>query len=65
MIAAGLGLAVLPREAVIPYAGAGRLVMVPLDEEWSVRHFVIVARPAPLLSATGSLLARFLAGTHA
>jgi DNA-binding transcriptional LysR family regulator len=60
IIAAGLGLAILPREVAVPHAGAGRLALVPLGEAWAVRRFVVVTRPAPLKSATASLLAEFL-----
>lgn len=53
LVAAGLGLAILPREAATPHAGAGRLALVPLDEPWSVRRFV-VARRAPALQSVGA-----------
>lgn len=60
LVGAGLGLAILPREAVTPHAGAGRLVFVPLAETWAVRKFVVVARAAPLCSASARLLAKHL-----
>jgi DNA-binding transcriptional LysR family regulator len=60
IVAAGLGLAVLPREVVIPHAGAGRLALVPLDEPWAERHFVIASRPDPVRSAAARLLAGHL-----
>jgi DNA-binding transcriptional LysR family regulator len=60
MVAAGLGLAILPLEAATPHAGAGRLALVPLAEPWSVRRFVIVSRAAPLLSNAARLLAESL-----
>lgn len=60
MIPAGLGLAVVPREAASPQAGAGRLALVPLAEPWAVRRFVLVMRPAPLVSAATALLAQAL-----
>ncbi|MDE1948491.1 MAG: LysR family transcriptional regulator, partial [Burkholderiales bacterium] len=60
LVAAGLGLAILPREAAAPYTGAGRLALVPLDEPWAERRFVIVARPAPLSSSLARLLADHL-----
>ena len=56
LVAAGLGLAVLPLEAATPHAGAGRLAFVPLAEPWAVRRFVLVARAEPLLSASARLL---------
>lgn len=60
IVAAGLGLAVLPREVAVPHAGAGRLALVPLNETWAVRRFVIATRPEPLRSASARLLAQFL-----
>ncbi len=60
LVAAGLGLAILPREAAAPHAAAGRLSLVPLAEAWALRQFVIVSRPQPLLSASAALLAAFL-----
>lgn len=64
IIAAGLGLGVLPREVAVPHAGAGRLALVPLAEDWAVRRFVVATRPAPLRSATASLLADDLAAAQ-
>lgn len=60
LIAAGLGLAIVPREVPVALAGAGRLVLVPLAEPWAERRFVVVTRPAPLGSASARLLAGFL-----
>jgi len=60
IVAAGLGLAVLPREVAVPHAGAGRLALVPLSEPWALRRFVVVTRPAPLQSASARLLAQHL-----
>ena len=60
IVAAGLGLAVLPREVAVPHAGAGRLALVALSEPWAVRRFVIASRPEPLLSASARLLAEHL-----
>jgi DNA-binding transcriptional LysR family regulator len=60
IVAAGLGLAIVPREAAAPHAGAGRLSLVPLADPWARRQFVIVSRPRPLLSASAALLADFL-----
>ena len=57
IVGAGLGLAVLPLEAAAPHAGAGRLSLVPLAEPWALRQFVVLARPAPLVSlAAGKLI---------
>jgi DNA-binding transcriptional LysR family regulator len=62
LIAAGLGLAIVPREVPVALAGAGRLALVPLAETWAERRFVVVTRPAPLASASARLLAEFLRG---
>ncbi|MFO1287484.1 MAG: LysR family transcriptional regulator [Rubrivivax sp.] len=60
MVAAGLGLAVMPLEAATPHAGAGRMALVPLSDAWAVRRFVVVTRSAPLLPAAARLLAESL-----
>jgi len=60
IVAAGLGLAVLPREVAVPHAGAGRLALVPLTDAWAVRRFVVATRPEPLRSASARLLAQYL-----
>lgn len=60
VVGAGLGLAILPREAVTPHGGAGRLVFVPLAEPWAVRRFVVITRAASLASASARLLAEHL-----
>lgn len=56
IVAAGLGLAILPREAAAPHADAGRLSLVPLLDGWAQRQFVLATRPEPLLSASARLL---------
>jgi len=60
IVAAGLGLAILPREAISPTAGATGLVMVPLTDAWAVRRFVICSRAVETLSATSRLLTAHL-----
>lgn len=54
IVGAGLGLAILPREAIAPHAGASGLVMVPLAEAWAARRFVICSRAE--VSPTARLL---------
>ena len=44
IVGAGLGIAVLPREATAPHVSARRLAMVPLAEPWAVRRFVVCSR---------------------
>jgi DNA-binding transcriptional LysR family regulator len=60
IVAAGLGLAILPREVPVPLAGTGRLALVPLSDSWAERRFVVVTRPEPLRSQSARLLAEHL-----
>lgn len=60
LVAAGLGLAILPLEAATPHAGAGRLALVTLDEPWALRRFVVAARAPALMSPASRLLAEHL-----
>jgi DNA-binding transcriptional LysR family regulator len=52
IVAAGLGLAVLPRESARPQAAAAGLALVPLAEPWGRRRFVICSRPGVTPSAS-------------
>ena len=56
IVAAGLGLAILPLEAIEPHAAASSLRLLPLTEPWAHRRFVICSRPEGLTSATTRLL---------
>lgn len=47
IVAAGLGLAILPREATALYADAAGLVSVPLAEPWAERQLVLCTRAGP------------------
>lgn len=60
IVAAGLGLAILPLEAIAPQAQADSLVVRPLAESWAERRFVIVSREAEWLSAAARLLVEHL-----
>jgi len=60
IVAAGLGLAILPRESTAVFASAAGLTMVPLADAWAERRFVICSRAEALLSATARLLAAHL-----
>ncbi|MBL8380724.1 MAG: LysR family transcriptional regulator [Burkholderiales bacterium] len=60
IVAAGLGLAILPLEIAAPHARGGRLRMVRLDEPWALRHLVMASRLAPLRPAATSRLIDFL-----
>lgn len=59
--AAGLGLALLPRQAAQHHADTGRLRLVPLDDDWALRQLVVASRPEPLCGASARLLAGHLA----
>jgi len=56
IVGAGLGIAVLPREATAPHVSATGLAIVPLAEPWAVRRFVICSRTDAAPSATARLL---------
>jgi DNA-binding transcriptional LysR family regulator len=60
IVAAGLGLAILPVETAAPQVAASELLMLPLAEPWAERRFVIVAREEEWLSAAARLLAAHL-----
>lgn len=60
IVAAGLGIAILPREATAPFVAASGLAMVPLAERWAQRRFVACVRAQPALSASARLLAEHL-----
>lgn len=62
IVSAGLGLAIVPREAIAPHADSGRLALVPLSDDWALRRFVITHRRAEAeLSPSAQLLLRHLA----
>ena len=65
LVAAGLGLAILPLEAATPHAGAGRLAFVPLAETWAVRRFVVVARAEPVEASAARRMAGHLVAAAA
>jgi DNA-binding transcriptional LysR family regulator len=61
IVAAGLGLAILPAESAAVQVGAQRLVMRPLDEPWAERRFVVLSRGAASLPAAARRLLEHLA----
>ncbi len=65
IVAAGLGLAILPREATAAHAAASGLVMVPLADAWAERRFVVCHRAENLLSASARRLAEHLVAVAA
>lgn len=60
VVAAGLGLAILPREATAPFAQSAGLAMVPLADAWAERRFVVVARGEGTLGASARQLMEHL-----
>lgn len=61
MVAAGLGAAVLPREAIKGHAARDALAMVPLAEPWGRRVFRVCHRNDGSTTATARLLLEHLA----
>jgi DNA-binding transcriptional LysR family regulator len=59
-VAAGLGIAVVPREAVDASVDALGLKLVPLTDSWARRRFVICMRSRESLTATARLLVDYL-----
>ncbi|MFO1218123.1 MAG: LysR substrate-binding domain-containing protein [Burkholderiaceae bacterium] len=60
LVAAGLGLAILPREATAAQSRAAGLAMRPLHEAWARRRFVVCSRAGTTLSAPARLLLEHL-----
>lgn len=60
IVAAGLGLAILPSQAVAPVAAAAGLISRPLAEPWAARRFVVASRPQGMQTATARLLVQHL-----
>jgi len=59
-VAAGLGIAVVPREAAETFARALALRLVPLTDAWAQRRFVICMRSRESLTAAARLLVDYL-----
>jgi DNA-binding transcriptional LysR family regulator len=60
IVAAGLGPAILPREAVQMHAASQGLALVPLTDAWARRQFVICLRDDGSVAATTRALAEAL-----
>jgi DNA-binding transcriptional LysR family regulator len=60
IVAAGLGLAISPWEAVEPTVRALGLRMVPLQDNWARRQFVICSRSSRYTSSTAHIMADHL-----
>lgn len=63
MVEAGLGLAVLPEGAVIPYLGTGMFTAVALDEPWATRSLLVGYRDYKSLPVVARTLIECLAPT--
>ena len=61
IVAAGLGPAVLPREAIAGHASAAALALVPLTDRWAERRFMLCTRGDGSTAATTRLLMSHLA----
>ena len=59
-VAAGLGIAVVPREACEAQARTLGLAIVPLTDAWAARRFVVCFRARESLTAASRLLADYL-----
>jgi DNA-binding transcriptional LysR family regulator len=60
MVGAGLGVGVLPEGSVVPYAHAAPLSVVEIDEPWSLRPLLIIARNFATLPLPARMLADHL-----
>jgi len=59
-VAAGLGIAVVPREAAGTFSQALDLRLIPLTDSWAIRRFVVCMRSRETLTATARLLVEYL-----
>jgi DNA-binding transcriptional LysR family regulator len=64
IVGAGLGLAVMPREAAEPHSSTCNLRVIPLSDPWAKRRFVICSRDNSTLTTATRLLREYL-GSHA
>jgi DNA-binding transcriptional LysR family regulator len=60
MVGAGLGVGVLPQGSVLPYVESTRLAVVELDDAWSLRQLLIVARNFDTLPMPARILLEHL-----
>jgi DNA-binding transcriptional LysR family regulator len=65
IVAAGMGLAIIPGEAAAPQVAASGLVMVPLADAWSERRFVVLCRADAMTSVATRQLIEHLAACAA
>ncbi|MCK8784798.1 LysR family transcriptional regulator [Roseomonas sp. NAR14] len=60
MVEAGLGVAILPATAALPYAGLMRIATRPLAEDWARRPLVLCTREPATLPAAVKVLVAYL-----
>lgn len=65
VVRAGLAISLVPREVAEPMATAYRLKLLPLDEPWSERRFILCFRDAQALTPSAQLLLDHLASLAA
>lgn len=59
-VAAGMGAAILPREAIHTQVDAGQVLTVPLSDPWARRRFMLITRAGGGVTAATRLLAGHL-----
>lgn len=64
MVAAGLGISILPRGATAPSVRSLSLVVVPLSDAWAHRQLFLCARSGVELHSAAKLLFEHLRGQH-
>lgn len=60
MVAAKLGIGLAPEQSAALHVAAGRVAMVPLDEDWATRHWKICVRDEGTLPAPVRMLVEHL-----
>jgi DNA-binding transcriptional LysR family regulator len=65
VVRAGLAIALVPREVTTLYAEAYGLDILPLQESWSKRRFILCHRGEDVLSPAAHLLLNHLSAAHA
>src|SRR5690606_31473366 len=60
VVAAGLGVSVVPRQVAGLYVSSGQVQIVPLSNDWAQREFAVCWRPGGDVSPAALRLAEFL-----
>jgi DNA-binding transcriptional LysR family regulator len=64
IVGAGLAISLVPREVAAPLAATYGVRLVPLDEPWAQRRFIICFRDAQALTPSAQLLLEYLTSVH-